>query len=67
MGSKWTVFRVAIPIDKAMRFGVRVYPTAHYWLGNPSGAYPLILLGFGGMDVSEFEEALHLLGEAWFQ
>lgn len=54
-------------IDKAMRFGVRVYPTAHYWLGNPSGEYPLILLGFGGMDVSEFEEALHLLGEAWFQ
>lgn len=53
-------------IKKAMRSGIRVYPTTQYWLGNPSGAYPLILLGFGGMDASAFDEAVHLLSEAWF-
>ncbi|WP_312472477.1 PLP-dependent aminotransferase family protein [Neobacillus sp.] len=54
-------------IENAKRAGIRVYPTTQYWLGNPSGEYPLILLGFGGMDVSEFDEAIHLLSNVWFK
>lgn len=54
-------------IKSAKRAGIRVYPTTQYWLGNPSEEYPLILLGFGGMVISEFDEAIHLLSNVWFK
>lgn len=53
-------------IDNAKIEGIRVYPTTPYWLNNTSNKYPLILLGFGNMDIKDFDEAIYLLSNAWF-
>ena len=54
-------------IKKAEKVGVGVYPTSKYWLGSSDEKYPLILLGFGGMEVYEFDKAISLLAETWFK
>ncbi|WP_419882970.1 PLP-dependent aminotransferase family protein [Peribacillus sp. B-H-3] len=52
-------------INRALDYGVRVYPASIYYI-NQRGAYPEVLLGFGGLAECEIEEAIKRLADAWF-
>jgi GntR family transcriptional regulator / MocR family aminotransferase len=53
-------------IKQAAHYDVRVYPTSVYYEHKSSIQYPMILLGFGGLNEQEIEKGIQLLSKAWF-
>lgn len=53
-------------IEKAKFSGVKIYPTAKYWMSQNQAKDPLLLVGFGGLSEAEITEGIRRLSEAWF-
>ncbi|MEG6533855.1 MocR-like pyridoxine biosynthesis transcription factor PdxR [Caldifermentibacillus hisashii] len=53
-------------IEKAKSSGVKIYPTAKYWMNQNQAKDPLLLVGFGGLSETEITEGIRRLSEAWF-
>lgn len=53
-------------VEEAKKLRVKVYPTSIYWTNKNENRKPVILLGFGGLEEDQIEEAVGLLKEAWF-
>lgn len=54
-------------IEQAANYDVKVYPTSVYYEQKDSIQYPMILLGFGGLNEQEIEKGIQLLRKAWFR
>jgi GntR family transcriptional regulator / MocR family aminotransferase len=53
-------------IEQAANYDVTVYPTSIYYEQKGSIQFPMILLGFGGLNELEIEKGIQLLSKAWF-
>ena len=53
-------------IERAAKFGVKVYPTSIYYEEQKAEKETVILLGFGGLSEAEIQEGIRLLAKAWF-
>ncbi|RKQ21722.1 PLP-dependent aminotransferase family protein [Bacillus subtilis] len=51
-------------IQRALEYGVKVYPTALYFVNNASD-HPLIKLGFGHLGFDDITHGVQLLKQAW--
>lgn len=51
-------------IEKAKHFGVFVLPVSIFWINKEKYSNNMIMLGFGGMAVSQIEEGIKTLSEA---
>lgn len=49
----------------AEQSGVRVYSTSNKWMNGQNEDIPLILLGFGGLSITEIQEGIERLHKAW--
>lgn len=52
-------------VEKAMEFGVKVYPVSTYYFQNEYSGNPKVILGYGGLTETEIETGVELLKEAW--
>jgi GntR family transcriptional regulator / MocR family aminotransferase len=52
-------------VEKAMEFGVKVYPVSAYYFQNEYSGNPKVILGYGGLTETEIETGVELLKEAW--
>ncbi|GGP10931.1 hypothetical protein [Oceanobacillus neutriphilus] len=53
-------------IEIAKKEGVKVYPTSKYWMNPNQLRFPLLLLGFGGLNEDEIEQGIKKLSSVWF-
>ncbi|MGL4107404.1 PLP-dependent aminotransferase family protein [Clostridium sp. LP20] len=50
-------------IQKTEMAGVKIYPTSKYWITPSNLAYPVFLIGFGGLDENQIKDGIKLLGD----
>lgn len=60
--SDWTETQL---IEKALVFGVKVYPVSMYYFENRYQGNPKVILGYGGLTDKEMAEGIGLLRNAW--
>ncbi|HEO8418781.1 MocR-like pyridoxine biosynthesis transcription factor PdxR [Niallia sp. FSL W8-0635] len=60
--SDWNEWRL---IEKALDFGVKVYPVSTYYFQNEYLGNPKVILGYGGLTETEIETGIELLKRAW--
>jgi DNA-binding transcriptional MocR family regulator len=52
-------------IEQARQYGVRLYPTSHYWLRPPKNTKPTLLMDYGGVPIDHIPDAVERLAQAW--
>jgi GntR family transcriptional regulator/MocR family aminotransferase len=52
-------------LKRAERYGVKLYPTSHYWNDHLPGNAPVLLMDYGGVALEHFPDALERLQRAW--
>ncbi|MDU1847094.1 MAG: PLP-dependent aminotransferase family protein [Niallia nealsonii] len=52
-------------IEKALDFGVKVYPMSPYYFQNNYPGNPKVIIGYGGLTELEIEAGVELLMKAW--
>lgn len=53
-------------IDTARTVGVKVYPTSTYRIQQEEDELPSLLIGFGGLSLSQIREGVERLRQVWF-
>lgn len=53
-------------VQRAAEYQVEVYPLTSFWHNRDNTLPNTLLLGFGALSVSEIEESVQLLRQAWF-
>jgi len=53
--------------ERALRLGVKVYPTSVYWMRRDNRLRSVLMLGFGGLSEADIERGVGLLRRAWFE
>lgn len=51
-------------MERAYKYGVKVYGTARYWV-HDTREFPTVLLGYGAMSHQEIREGIQALADAW--
>ena len=54
-------------ISRAKEFGIKVYPTAPFWMNNSNCLKNTLFIGFSLLDEKEILDGVTLLNKAWFE